>query len=61
MEEYQGEDLNVVIRYRPGQSTCPAENAQDPWCESFDVAADVVINVAGSGARTYEATGACGC
>ena len=53
MEEYQGEDVNVVIRYRPGASTCPAEYGQDE-CEYFDVAADVVIKVAGGRSRTYK-------
>jgi hypothetical protein len=59
-EEYQGEDVYVIIRYRPGASTCPAENRED-GCEYFDVAADVVIKVAGSRSRTYKATGTCGC
>ena len=59
-EKYEGENLNVVIRYRPAPSTCPAEKGEDS-CEYFDVAAEVVISVAGSRARTYEAIGACGC
>jgi hypothetical protein len=60
LEEYEGENLKVVVRYRPAKSTCPAEK-EDDGCEYFDVAADVVISVAGGGSRTYQATGACGC
>jgi hypothetical protein len=60
VEEYEGENLKAVIRYRPAKSTCPAAKNEDP-CEYFDVAAEVVITVAGSGSRTYQATGTCGC
>lgn len=38
----------------------PARKGEDQ-CEYFDVSAEVVISVAGSGSRTYQATGACGC
>jgi hypothetical protein len=57
IEEYDGENMKVVIRYLPAKSTCPAERGD---CEYFDVAAEVVIRVE-SGSRTYQATGACGC
>jgi hypothetical protein len=59
VEEYEGTDLKAVIRYRPAKSTCPAEKGDD-GCEYFDVAAEVVISME-SGARTYQAIGACGC
>lgn len=58
IEEYEGENMKAVIRYRPAKSTCHA--AKEDGCEYFDVAAEVVIRVE-SGSRTYEATGACGC
>jgi hypothetical protein len=58
-EEYAGENLKAVVRYRPAKSTCPAEKGED-GCEYFDVEAEVVISVK-SGSRTYQATGVCGC
>jgi hypothetical protein len=61
VEEYDGENLKAVIRYRPGKSTCPAEKERDDGCEYFDVAADVAISVAGSREHTYRAIGECGC
>ena len=59
MEEYEGDNLKVVVRYRPAKSTCPAEKGED-GCEYFDVAADVVIRLE-NGSRTYQTTGTCGC
>jgi hypothetical protein len=60
VEEYEGEGLKVAIRYRPAKSTCPADKGAD-GCEYFDVAADVVISLAESRSRTYQALGTCGC
>jgi hypothetical protein len=60
-EEYEGEGLKVVIRYRPGKSTCPAVKPGQDDCEYFDVAADVVITRAEHERRTYKAIGSCGC
>ena len=59
MEEYEGENLKAVVRYRPAKSTCPAEKGED-GCEFFDVAADVVIRLE-SGSRRYQTIGTCGC
>ncbi len=62
VEEYEGEKLKVVVRYRPAKSTCPAEKVKDgDGCEFFNVAADLVVSVPGGGARTYRALGECGC
>jgi hypothetical protein len=58
-EEYEGENLNVVIRYRPAKSTCPANKPDG--CEYFDVAADITITARDRRAGSYKATGACGC
>jgi hypothetical protein len=44
----------------PAKSTCPPENGED-GCEYFDVAADIVVRVAGAGSRTYRGLGSCGC
>ena len=60
VEEYEGENLRAVVRYRPAKSTCPAGKGED-GCEYFDVAADVVISVAAGGSRTYQARGSCDC
>ena len=59
-EDYEGDNVEVRIQYRPAKSTCPKENEPD-GCEYFDVAADVTVTVAGGRPRTYKAVGACGC
>jgi hypothetical protein len=51
-EDYEGENLKARIDYRPAKPTCPAEKADD-GCEYFDVAADVLVEVAGAGSRAY--------
>jgi hypothetical protein len=62
VEEYEGENLKAVIRYRPAKSTCSKEKvAAGEECEYFDVAADVLLSQAGGAARKYSAIGACGC
>jgi hypothetical protein len=60
IEEYYGENVSVVIRYRPGKSTCQRP-PEDDGCEYFDVAAEVTIRLEGRRAQNYRATGACGC
>ena len=59
-EEYAAENMSVVIRYRPAPSTCTCPPESD-GCEYFDVAADVLIRVAGQPPQKFRTTGACGC
>jgi hypothetical protein len=59
-EEYDGDNVNVRIQYRPAKSSCPKKNDPD-GCEYFDVAADVTVTVDAGRPRTYKAVGACGC
>ncbi len=59
-EDYEGENVNVRIHYRPSTSTCPPEKEAEEGCEYFDVAADVVVTAAGR-SSTYRAVGMCGC
>jgi hypothetical protein len=59
-ETYENDDLKIRIQYRPGKSTCPAENDPD-GCEYFDVAADVTVTITGAASHTYRTVGSCGC
>jgi len=59
IEEYRASDISVTIRYRPSQSTCPADKGVD-GCEYFDVAAEIVLR-ANRNARKYSGRGSCGC